>query len=596
MTDGALARRRAGRCWWQYAGVAVLALWLVAACTSEVPAANNDTIPSQRDGGGARADRGGPPGDGPADATRLPDSTRPPDTRQSPDTALSQDAGAPSSCNSPRTPCGSLCVDIANDSKHCGGCFRRCGGATDRCDEGQCVCGPNLQTCGPGQNCVEGACRCIAGGLCDGCCAGDRCLALGVTQSWVACGKAGETCASCDDGRTCTVDSCLGSGDCVNQIDPGFCVIGARCYPGGPNPKGACQTCDPNRSTTSWSEDSCVSTIAGSGAVGLVNGPASSAQFSTQIEVAHDAQGRLFIADVGNARIRMLENGQVTPVAGGGTGASYEDGPVEQARLGAVYSMAIGSDGRIYLADLWAQRVRVIDASHKTVTTLAGDGTYGYLDGPAASARFASPRGIAVDALHRVYVSDTNSNTIRMISGGRVTTIAGEPSLCLAACPGGCRVMPPFCNCSCGGFADGAAATAKFQLPWGLTVDPQGKKVYVADALNKRIRLIEGGQVSTFAGSSGSGNLDGPASLATFIWPTSVALNARGVLYVSDGDTYSIRRIAAGEVSTVAGQTKGYRDGLLEAALLRPFGLSLAPSGAIVFGDIGVVRQITLVP
>ena len=592
---------------WAYSGrthrwaVRALPLMLVVgafACSETAPTpGRSDGLVKSRDDGAPdkQGDSSAGPRDGAWDVGGPADG--PSRDRLSPDgPTIAPDRGTPASCLAPWTPCGSLCVDIANDAKHCGGCFRRCGGATDRCDEGQCVCGPNLQTCGPGQNCVEGACRCIAGGLCDGCCAGDRCLALGVTQSLVACGKAGETCASCDDGLTCTVDSCLGSGDCVNRIDTGFCAIDARCYPAGPNPDNGCQVCDPNRGTTRWAEGACISTVAGSGAKGLADGPALDALFSGFVALAHDPQGRVVIADSGNYRIRRLARGTVTTMAGSGASEGFADGAVAQAQFGVIESVAVGTDGQVYLADLTNNRIRVIDAGFTMVRTLAGEGTYGYLDGPAANAQFAQPRGIAVDAQDRVYVADTNSNTIRMVSGGRVTTVAGQLSLCPSLCAGGCH-GGFFCSCTnCGGFADGGAAVARFAFPRGLATDATGQKIFVVDTGNRRIRLIEGGQVRTVAGSAIVGNLDGAAALARFTWPTSVVFDSQGVLYVGDTDTFSIRRIADGIVSTVAGTSEGYRDGGVNTAMLRPLDLSIAPSGAIVFGDTAAVRQLTLVP
>ena len=228
----------------------------------------------------------------------------------------------------------------------------------------------------------------------------------------------------------------------------------------------------------------------------------------------------------------------------------------------------------------------MIDAASTTVSTLAGSGSYGYLDGPVASARFAHPRGVAVDAQSRVYVADTNSSTIRLIDNGVVTTFAGVAALCSTNCDGG-RCPSIICPCVCGSYSDGPVAQASFRFPWNLAVDASGRKVYVADTVNRRIRLIEGGVVNTVAGSGTSGALDGPASLARFTWPTALVLTAQGVLYVADYDTFSIRRIADGNVTTAAGTTDGYLDGGVDTAMLRPYGLSVAPTGELIFGDVG---------
>jgi sugar lactone lactonase YvrE len=203
--------------------------------------------------------------------------------------------------------------------------------------------------------------------------------------------------------------------------------------------------------------------------------------------------------------------------------------------------------------------------SHQTtVATLAGSGKIGplgggYADGPALKAQFHDPIGVAFDADGNLYVSDWVNHRIRMIApDGRVTTVAGGGP------PG------PY-----GDLVDGPAGAARFFGPEGLAVDARGN-IFVADTLNNRIRRISPeGMVTTVAGS-GPGTVygfdgaleDGPADVARFNDPSDVAVDAAGILYVTDRLNHVIRKIAPdGQVSTFAGSEQpGSTDGVGQAA------------------------------
>jgi ABC-type branched-subunit amino acid transport system substrate-binding protein/sugar lactone lactonase YvrE len=203
-----------------------------------------------------------------------------------------------------------------------------------------------------------------------------------------------------------------------------------------------------------------------------------------------------------------------------------------------------------------------------TVSTLAGDGHWGYRDGPGAQARFNGVDGIAVDSQGNVYVSERFGNRIRRVSPhGMVSTLAGT---------------------GVAGYADGPAMTAQFSLPKGLVVDASGS-VYVADAYNHRIRVIHpDGVVSTLAGSGEAGYRDGPAAQARFNRPMDVVLSATGVIYVADSGNNRVRAISPdGVVSTVAGSgQRGYQDGLPDQAQFNgPEYLAVGPDGTIYASD-----------
>ncbi len=172
-----------------------------------------------------------------------------------------------------------------------------------------------------------------------------------------------------------------------------------------------------------------------------------------------------------------------------------------------------------------------------TFTTLAGmAGSSGSANGTGSAARFNTPYGVAVDSAGNVYVADNGNHTIRKVSAaGVVTTLAG-----LAGS---------------GGSADGTGSAARFSLPNGVAVDSAGN-VYVADFNNHTIRKVTpAGVVTTLAGRAGSfGSADGTGGAARFIFPTDVAVDSAGNVYVADTGNYAIRKVtAAGVVTTLAG-------------------------------------------
>ncbi|MDB5143743.1 MAG: hypothetical protein JWQ66_2456 [Mucilaginibacter sp.] len=219
-----------------------------------------------------------------------------------------------------------------------------------------------------------------------------------------------------------------------------------------------------------------------------------------------------------------------------------------------------------------------------SVTTFAGNATGGYADGTGTGAQFNNPIGIAVDAQGNIYVSDSFNNRIRMITpGGVVTTLAGN---------------------GVAGYADGDAASAQFYGPQGLAVDAQGN-VFVADYGNNVIRKITAaGVVSTVAGNTTAGYVDGAATtVAEFNSPAGVAVDKQGNLYVADHNNNMIRKVtSAGVVSTIAGtKTAGYVNGTVNtttgayASFNGPNGIIVDAAGNIFVADLGnsAIREIT---
>jgi serine/threonine-protein kinase len=305
-----------------------------------------------------------------------------------------------------------------------------------------------------------------------------------------------------------------------------------------------------------------VQTLAGNGTKGFADGPASSAQFNAPNGVAVDAAGNVYVADSGNSRVRKVTGGNtVSTLAGAG-------------QLDSPRGVAVDRSGNLYVTDTVNNRVRKITPDG-TVTTLAGSdspglGGGGLADGQGTAAQFRSPIGIAVDQAGNVYVADTGNNRIRKITAdGRVSTMAGSG------------------DAGSGGFADGPAASARFNAPRGVAVDSSGN-VYVADTLNERIRKINpSGMVSTIAGSGDQGNANGAASAARFSNPDGIAVDASGNIVVSDNSSFRIREIlAGGDVVDVAGTKEGFADGNPATTQFDfPAGIAVDGSGNIYVAD-----------
>jgi len=218
--------------------------------------------------------------------------------------------------------------------------------------------------------------------------------------------------------------------------------------------------------------------LAGDGRDGVRDGAASASRFSDPYGVAIGPRGTIYVADGGNAnRIRTIgPDGTVSTLAGGAEG--FKDGPGAAAAFHTPSAIALGHDGNLYVADTGNHAIRRIDPTG-AVTTLAGDGTPGYLDGIGRAARFNGPVGIAVDNAGIVYVADTYNDRIRRIApDGTVTTLAGNGKP---------------------GMLDGALPDAGFDTPSALAVSRDGT-LYVADTGNHAVRRIKpDGVVDTVA-------------------------------------------------------------------------------------------------
>lgn len=277
-----------------------------------------------------------------------------------------------------------------------------------------------------------------------------------------------------------------------------------------------------------------ISNFAGTGIIGSADGPGATASFRSIYGVAVDENRNVYIADAGNNKIRKVSPAGLVSTFAGSVGGGSTDGPALTARFRDPYGIAVDSIGNVYVADSGNNKIRKISPTG-IVSTLAGSGNQGATDETGDLASFYFPFGLAVDRNGYLYVADTNNNKIRKISPtGIVSTLAGSGA---------------------SGSANGPGALASFLSPRGIAVDTSGN-VYVADAGNQIIRKISpDGVVDTFAGVAGSrGSTNGIGVNSRFDFPTGVALDSSDNVYVSDTGNHKIRKISqAALVTTIAG-------------------------------------------
>ncbi|MGH7997232.1 MAG: hypothetical protein ACREFX_12875, partial [Opitutaceae bacterium] len=321
-----------------------------------------------------------------------------------------------------------------------------------------------------------------------------------------------------------------------------------------------------------------VSTYAGStaGTAGSANGVGTAALFSGPQGIAVDSAGNVYVADTNNSTIRMIAAGtqNVTTLAGSAGQSGSADGTGNEARFDFPGGLAVDTHGDLYVADYDNSTIRLVNTTTGQVSTFAGAaGATGAINGAVGTARFDHPNGVAVDAGGNVYVADTSTQTIRMISGGNVTTLAGGGYL--------------------GGRIDATGTQARFFYPDGLAATAAGL-VYVADTGNHTIRMVTApaGVVTTYAGSAGTiGSANGNGTAAQFNYPYGVAADSAGNLYIADQNNDTIREVATdGQVTTIAGMAgvAGSADGVDTAARFNgPSGIAVDSSGRIFVADTG---------
>ncbi|MFV8356330.1 T9SS type A sorting domain-containing protein [Flavobacterium sp. XS1P32] len=266
-----------------------------------------------------------------------------------------------------------------------------------------------------------------------------------------------------------------------------------------------------------------VSTFAGNGSAGATDGPAATASFYGPSGITIDATGNIYVADIGSRKIRKITpTGIVSTIAGSGLAGS-NDGLAANASFYGCSGVTVDDTGNIYVADSFNNKIRKITPAG-VVSTFAGDGSTGATDGPAATASFSDPSGVTIDGTGIIYVADSGNTKIRKITpAGVVSTVAGsgvlgytngpaatagfnQPSGVAIDAKGNIYVADHFNqsirkitpagivstvagNNGVPGSTDGSLAIASFYFPKGVALDSSGN-IYVADRQNNKIRKI----------------------------------------------------------------------------------------------------------
>ncbi|HWA27736.1 MAG TPA: immunoglobulin domain-containing protein [Lacunisphaera sp.] len=325
-----------------------------------------------------------------------------------------------------------------------------------------------------------------------------------------------------------------------------------------------------------------VSTIAGTSSRGSVDGSGAAARFYAPNGMAIDAAGNIYLAERWNHSIRRVTpGGVVTTFAGRADEPGDQDGPLATARFLGPRDLAFDAVGNLYVVDE-LRTVRKIDPAGN-VTTFAGraeGGTYPftalsriavdpagnvyvadefqiwrispagtrepyvgakranpeYQDGVGADAKFGWIQGLTADATGALYVADGTARVIRRVGPDRVvTTLAGTNT-----------------NGAVVSQLDGIGAAARFTSPGDLGIDPGGNLYVTDDRLIRRI--TPDGTVTTLAGRGGGyAAEDGSVATALLAYVTAVEPDRTGVIWFADGGANTVRRIANGQVTTLAG-------------------------------------------
>ena len=378
-----------------------------------------------------------------------------------------------------------------------------------------------------------------------------------------------------------------------------------------------------------------IDTVAGSNTIGD-NGPAGLASLSDAEGVCADAAGNIYVADTANNRIRRIDlSGTITTFAGNGTaGFSGDGGPATQAQLQQPYGIAVDPAGNLYIADLGNNRIRKVspngtiatfppspltltaprnvslDAEGNVyiaefggnrvlrvdprfvVTVVAGIGVAGFdaESAPATATRISAPAGMFIDAGGTLYFADSGNNRVRKVAAGVLTTVLG-------------------------GVSDNTKNPAQLYLPTAVILDSAGD-MWVADSGNSRVRKLVQNTITDVTGNGHdlafdpSGNIlevaggklqrlmpnntlitiiggvnfnfhgdGGPAANAALNQPTGIAVDPAGNLWIADFGNYRIRKVTAnGFISTVAGNS-------FSDALQTPTAIALDAAGSLYIAD-----------
>jgi uncharacterized protein (TIGR03437 family) len=345
-----------------------------------------------------------------------------------------------------------------------------------------------------------------------------------------------------------------------------------------------------------------ITTVAGTGSPGFSGdgGPASSAQLNSPYGLAMDGLGNLFVADLGNARVRVIGiDGSITTIAGGGSlmpGGSSEGSAATMIALNAPRNVALDRHGALYVSDFGGHRVYRVDLTvgNNALTTVAGTGAAGVAgdNGAANRAQLAYPAGIALDRFGALYIADSQNHLIRKAAGGIISSYAravtptgmvidGFGTLYVAD-PGAGQILAFPVNSPPAAYSSGAL---------DLTFGADGYLYASQVSTVVRVSFAGASLIVAGGGSLASGDR-GPATNALLNHPSGVAADAFGNIYVADRDNHRIRKVAVdGTITTIAGTgiVGNLGDGGIatQAQLNSPSSVTLDTNGDLYIADTG---------
>ena len=249
-----------------------------------------------------------------------------------------------------------------------------------------------------------------------------------------------------------------------------------------------------------------------------------------------------YLVSTGGALQLLTPSGWRTLIAGSfDEEGGFEDGEGAAARFNNPVGITVDPAGCMVVVDSAYSALRRVSQAGE-VSTLAGSGEPGFADGQGAAARFDEPYGVVVLPDSGEFVVSCDHGLLVVTPGGAVRILAGSGEA---------------------GFADGQGAAARFNGPAGLALDADGSSVLVADFNNHAVRRVTmAGAVSTVAGNGEAGFADGEGAAARFNDPADVVVDKEGTIVVADRGNHRLRKIAGGQVTTLAGGSEaGAADG-----------------------------------
>jgi len=329
-------------------------------------------------------------------------------------------------------------------------------------------------------------------------------------------------------------------------------------------------------------------TIAGNGIAGLNgDGPPLESELYLPQDVTVGPDGKVYVVDWNNHRIRRIEDGVLKTIAGTGVLGDAQDGYAGDTNFNHPTNVEFDRDGHLLIAAWHNSLVKKMDLVTTLVSNVAGDGSRAFCcdEGPANSAKLDLPSSVGVNSSGDIYISDQANFRIRMVDSQQVIhTVAG--------------------NGTAGYSGDGGPATmAQLRAPRGQSAPPAGRltvdknnRVIFADTGNNVIRVLDvDGTIDTIAGTGDAGydGDEGPATQAKLNTPSDVAIGAEGTLYIADTMNSVIRYITPDQkIHTLAGTGTGGFSGdggpAIAAELDRPYGLTVTTNPETLKDDVYV--------